>query len=39
MAELESPVGCEGCRQYVDQVRQTIGLVGQLAWPRPTSEA
>jgi predicted anti-sigma-YlaC factor YlaD len=30
--------GCEGCRQYVDQVRQTVRLVGQLAWTRPTSE-
>ena len=31
--------GCDGCTTYVDQVRQTVRLVGQLAWPRPTSEA
>jgi anti-sigma factor RsiW len=23
--------GCDGCEQYVDQVRQTVGLVGRLA--------
>lgn len=26
--------GCDGCEQYVDQVRQTVGLVGGLAWGR-----
>jgi anti-sigma factor RsiW len=26
--------GCNGCEQYVDQFRQTVGLVGRLACRR-----
>ena len=27
--------GCDGCERYVDQVRQTVGLVGGLRRPHP----
>ena len=27
--------GCDGCEQYVDQVRQTVRLLGRLPMRRP----
>jgi predicted anti-sigma-YlaC factor YlaD len=27
---------CDGCEQYVDQVRQTVRIVGRLRCPYPT---
>ena len=27
--------GCDGCEQYVDQVRQTVLLLGPLSMRRP----
>jgi predicted anti-sigma-YlaC factor YlaD len=30
--------GCAGCEQYVDQVRQTVRLLGRLHRPYPSGE-
>ncbi|HKA85269.1 MAG TPA: zf-HC2 domain-containing protein [Acidimicrobiales bacterium] len=30
--------GCDGCERYVDQVRQTVRLVGRLRRPYPGGE-
>ena len=30
--------GCDGCRRYVDQVRQTVRLVGRLQRVDPSSQ-
>ena len=30
--------GCDGCERYVDQVRQTVRLLGRLQRPYPGGE-
>jgi anti-sigma factor RsiW len=32
-------VGCDGCREYVEQMRQTIALTGQVRTPDLPPEA